>query len=162
MNAAAEEEVEYTIYQVSQAAGVSARTLRYWTTRGLLESPENHAWATRYSAAYRARACAIQKLREAGMNWDDVRAELQRLDRPPPPPPPVPAPPAATVVAEAPPRRPPPPPSFPSEHWEHIVIVPGLELRVNLRGGQILRKMAQEIYSQYGPAPLSASEAPDV
>jgi hypothetical protein len=39
---------------------------------------------------------------------------------------------------------------YPAERWERVVLIPGLELFVNGAGGAILRRLAAEIYAQYG------------
>lgn len=39
--------------------------------------------------------------------------------------------------------------TYPSARWEHIVLLPGLELRVKSDGGPLLRRVAQEIYDHY-------------
>jgi DNA-binding transcriptional MerR regulator len=126
----------YTIDQIGQATGLTPRTIRHWTARGLLEPPPFHAAATRYGRDHLARLRSIKQLREQGLRLDAIRA---RLD----------APPAPTV--EAPAR--PPPPKYPAERWERIVLVPGVELHVNAAGGPMLRRMAEEIFAAYGPAP---------
>ena len=126
----------YTIEQIAQAAGLTARTIRYWTARGLLEAPPFRAAATRYGREHLTRLRAIRQLREQNVLLDDIRA---RLDAPQPP------------AAQTPVR--PPPPTYPLERWERIVLVPGVELHVNAAGGPMLRRMAEEIYAAYGPAP---------
>ncbi|MFS8070381.1 MAG: helix-turn-helix domain-containing protein, partial [Byssovorax sp.] len=54
----------YTIDQIGQATGLTPRTIRHWTARGLLEPPPFRAAATRYSRDHLARLRAIQALRE--------------------------------------------------------------------------------------------------
>lgn len=126
----------YTIDQIGRATGLTPRTIRYWTARGLLEPPPFRAAATRYGRDHLARLRAVQQLREQGLGLDVIRA---RLDAPAP-------------AAEQAPVRP-PPPKYPAERWERIVLVPGVELHVNAAGGPMLRRMAEEIFAAYGPAP---------
>lgn len=125
----------YTIEQIAQATGLTARTVRHWTARGLLEAPPFRAAATRYGPEHLARLRAIQELRKRGLRLDAIRA---RLDAPPAP------------AVETPAK--PPPPKYPAERWERIVLVPGVELHVNTAGGPMLRRMAEEIFAAYGPA----------
>jgi DNA-binding transcriptional MerR regulator len=129
-------EESYTIDQIAHATGLTPRTIRHWTARGLLEPPPFHAAATRYGRDHLTRLRAIQALREQNFRLDAIRA---RLDTPPAPAPQAPA-------------RP-PPPKYPLERWERIVLVPGVELHVNAAGGPMLRRMAEEIFAAYGPAP---------
>ena len=129
-------EESYAIHQIARATGLPPRTIRHWTARGLLEAPPFRAAATRYSREHLARLRAIQQLREQNVRLDVIRA---RLDAPPPP--------AATAPVR------PPPPKYPLERWERIVLVPGVELHVNAAGGPMLRRMAEEIFAAYGPAP---------
>ena len=129
-------EESYTIDQIGLATGLTPRTIRHWTARGLLEPPPFHAAATRYSRDHLTRLRAIQALRKQNILLDTIRA---RLDAPPPAP------------EQAPAR--PPPPKYPAERWERIVLVPGVELHVNTAGGPMLRRMAEEIFAAYGPAP---------
>lgn len=129
-------EDSYTIDQIARATGLTARTIRHWTARGLLEAPPFRAAATRYGRDHLARLLAIQELRTQNVRLDVIRA---RLDAPPPP------------EAHSPAR--PPPPKYPLERWERIVLVPGVELHVNAAGGPMLRRMAEEIFAAYGPTP---------
>lgn len=84
---------------------------------------------------------AIRQLRERNVGLDDIRA---RLDAPQPPAPPAPVRPQ--------------PPKYLLEGWELIVLVPGVELHVNAAGGPMLRRMAEEIYAAYGPAPAEEQD----
>lgn len=129
-------EESYTIDQIARATGLTARTIRHWTARGLFEPPPFQAAGTRYGREHLARLRAIQQLREQNVRLDVIRA---RLDAPPAPTPQVPA-------------RP-PPPKYPLERWERIVLVPGVELHVNAAGGPMLRRMAEEIFASFGPTP---------
>ncbi len=126
----------YTIDQIAHATGLTARTIRHWTARGLIEPPPFRAAATRYGGEHLARLRAIQQLREQNVRLDVIRA---RLD--------APAAPVAPALVR------PPPPRYPLERWERIVLVPGVELHVNAAGGPMLRRMAEEIYAAYGPTP---------
>lgn len=124
----------YTLDQIAAATGLTPRTIRHWTARGLFEPPPFQAAATRYGRDHLARLRAIQQLRAQGLLLDAIRA---RLDAPPP------------ELPQAPVRS---PPKYPAERWERIVLVPGVELHVNAAGGPMLRRMAEEIFAHYGPA----------
>ena len=135
-------EESYTIEQIARATGLTARTIRHWTARGVLEPPPFRAAATRYGRDHLERLRAIQQLREQNVRLDAIRA---RLDAP------------APLAVQSPAR--PPPPKYPLERWERIVLVPGVELHVNAAGGPMLRRMAEEIFAAYGPTPAEDIEA---
>src|SRR5262249_48930812 len=44
----------------------------------------------------------------------------------------------------------PAPASYPADTWERVVLLPGLELLVKSGGTPVLRRIAQEIYTNYG------------
>lgn len=167
------EEDEYSIHEVAAEVGVGERTLHYWMSCGLLQPPPFRGWATVYGRDYVARAKAIKALRDEGLSTAQIGEELAARDRAAKAralaaaaattaareaAPALAAP--AHSVSEGATRPPPPLAPYPSEPWERIVLVPGLELHVNLAGGQILRRMAREIYSHYGP-PLVDAPKPE-
>jgi DNA-binding transcriptional MerR regulator len=134
----------YTIVELAREAGVSTRTIRSWYTQGLFVAPPFAGPSTRYDAEHRLRVLAIQKMRREGLRMAAIKQRLTKMSladieaflAPPPPAP----------------RPPPPEPTYTAEHWERIVLVPGLEVHVNGAGGPILRRMAQEIVSYFGGA----------
>ena len=66
----------------------------------------------------------------------------------------VPASPAAPPSADG-VRTPPPEPSYPAVRWEVVTLMDGLVLLVNPAGGQVLRRVAADIYRYYGARPTA-------
>jgi DNA-binding transcriptional MerR regulator len=137
----------YTINELLAATGTSARTVRHWIARGLLDAPEMRGVATRYTEEQMLRARAIAALRRQNLKLAAIRKRLANASRddlealvaP------VGTRPAPTVVPP-----PPPPPTFPAQSWYRLVLLPGLELHVDANGGPLLQRIAQAIYDHYG------------
>ncbi|MEV4509993.1 MerR family transcriptional regulator [Dactylosporangium sp. NPDC049525] len=69
----------YTIGQVAQRAGVSARTVRFWSDRGVLPPVDRSSGGyRRYDEAAVARLELIRTLRDLGLSLDAVAALLAR------------------------------------------------------------------------------------
>jgi DNA-binding transcriptional MerR regulator len=141
----ADTDASYTIAEVAAAAGVAPRTIRHWVRERLLPAPPFRGAATTYDRERFVRARAIARWRAQGLRLRAIRqrlaatplAELERLVAPTPSP-------------DA-PRVPPPPPTYPAEAWERVVLLPGLELHVRPDASLALRRIAQDIYTHYGP-----------
>lgn len=150
----------YTIDQLAGAVGVQRRTIRLWVARRLLSPPRSRGPGARYAADSMLRVRVIAKLRHDGWLLDQIAHEIahatpeQLASLLPPPAPVSPAPPLAAPAPDAGNASPPPPspPSYPAARWERVVLVPGLELHVDLSAGQALQRVAHEIYRHYGPA----------
>ncbi|HUQ56514.1 MerR family transcriptional regulator [Lentzea sp.] len=68
-----------TIGQLARRAGLSARTLRFWSDEGVITPAGRSAGGYRlYDAACAARVEFIRSLRELGFGLDDVRRLLER------------------------------------------------------------------------------------
>jgi DNA-binding transcriptional MerR regulator len=142
-----------TAYDLALQTGVSRDTIFTWTGRGLLPPVAFHGTHTRYGATHQLRAGLIAKLRKEGVPYADItRAlavsddELIRRAAPPPPPPPPPSPVAAPVAA--------------SDHgptWQHVELLPGLELHVASAASAFVRRIADEVIARYR---ASASDPP--
>lgn len=133
----------YTIEDLCEAAGVSARTIRSWIARGLVPSTTPRGPLTRYDAAHRERVVAIARLRAAEVPLRDIPRRLA----------------AEAAAAQAAAARPPVPelvrlplaPSYPARPWQRVELVPGLELHVDLARGPVLGRLAQAVYDWFGP-----------
>lgn len=152
---------EWTVREVATEIGVGRRTLRAWSAFGLVEAPPFRGAKTSYGRAQVERLVAIRKLREAGLGLGEIKARLAAEEA-------VKAERArlaeeeaaakAAAAAEAPQAerearaevKPAERAGYPAERWERVVLIPGLELFVNGAGGAILRRLAAEIYAQYG------------
>jgi DNA-binding transcriptional MerR regulator len=156
----------YRLEEITRLADVSRRALRYYIQRGLLPGPEPRGIATVYTHEQLVRLRAIVLLRRRDrLRLDQVKrrlqsmalAEIEALVAPPAPPaspapPPSPAPaPAATSATRA-------VGQVPCVRWDHVELLPGLELRVRSDAGPLLRRLVQEIYAQYTATP--AADAP--
>jgi DNA-binding transcriptional MerR regulator len=113
--------------------GMSNRTIYAWVRAGLLPRPTSTGRGVRYDDAFIERATTIRRLRREGLNFDQIRRRLAT-------PPAQPAPPAPPTA----------PAGLPSERWERLTLVPGLELSYRTDGGPVLRRLAAEIWQQFG------------
>lgn len=157
----------YRLEEITRLADVSPRALRYYIERGLLPGPEPRGAATVYTHEQLVRLQAIALLRRRDrLTLDRIKrrlhcmsaADLEALIAPPAPPappePPLPPPPAPTMEAI-------PAGHLPCVRWDHVELLPGLELRVRSDAGPLLRRLVREIYGQYAAAPRAAHTAAD-
>jgi DNA-binding transcriptional MerR regulator len=68
----------YKLEDVAKAAGVSARTVRYYVQRGLLPAPTFRGKDSSYGREHLARLKAIRRLQDAFLPLDAIQAELAR------------------------------------------------------------------------------------
>lgn len=125
-----------TMDELTAKTGISRRTIYGWVRADLLPTPTSSGPGVRYDDAFVERTTTIRRLRREGLNFDQIR---RRLATPPPQPEP-PAPPAGPL-------------GLPSEHWERLMLLPGLELFYRADGGPVLRRLAVEIWKQFGTSP---------
>ena len=71
-------ETSYKLDELAAAAGVSARTVRYYVQRGLLPAPAFRGRDTAYSGEHLLRLQAIKRLQERFLPLDAIQAELER------------------------------------------------------------------------------------
>jgi DNA-binding transcriptional MerR regulator len=139
----------FTAPELCRTLGISSRTLRNWITSGILERPDFHGRSTFYTAedVRRGRAALAMRGRKRpplstlakrlnGLTSGELEALAtgRKIATP-------------THVPE-PPRA----PSYPAERWEHVVLAPGLELRVLESAPPIYKRIVDEIYRHYGQA----------
>lgn len=115
----------YKLDELATAAGVAARTIRYYVQRGLLPAPEFRGKDTAYGREHLLRLQAIRKLQAQHLPLDEIQARLVAL---------TPGELAALASGADPatPVRPvaSTPRPQPSERWQRITLAPGLELHV--------------------------------
>jgi DNA-binding transcriptional MerR regulator len=69
----------YTIGDLADAAGVTPRTIRYYTTEGLLPPPDTRGKYARYRHIHLLRLQIIARLKEAYLPLGEIRTQLERL-----------------------------------------------------------------------------------
>jgi DNA-binding transcriptional MerR regulator len=72
-------EEQYTISELADAAGVTPRTVRYYTTEGLLPPADMRGKYALYSRVHRLRLQLIAQLKESYLPLGEIRARLERL-----------------------------------------------------------------------------------
>ena len=73
------DEYRYTIGELAEAAGVTARTIRYYTAEGLLPPPETQGKYARYRADHRNRLALIAQLKDAYLPLHEIRQQTAQL-----------------------------------------------------------------------------------
>src|SRR5688572_13071844 len=77
---AANRDKPMTLAELTDAADVSVRTVRYYIAEGLLPPPEGAGPASAYSAGHLARLRLIQRLKEAYLPLKEIRLRLAGLE----------------------------------------------------------------------------------
>jgi DNA-binding transcriptional MerR regulator len=164
----------YTSKQIVQLTGVGIRTYRHWIGLGFLASARGRGPGARYGVEQLDRVRVVQALRAQGAGLDEIKRRLSvmtpeqmaALIPPPPsppappspsPPPPPPQPSVATVaptdvVSESASSTLAPPAGYRATAWETVELMPGLLLMVAQNRGDLVRRLAHEIYRSYGTA----------
>lgn len=73
------EETTYTIGALADAAGVTPRTIRYYTSEGLLPPPDTRGKYALYSEDHLLRLRLIARLKDAYLPLGEIRARLEPL-----------------------------------------------------------------------------------
>jgi len=121
--------LQLSIGELSEAAGVSRRTIRYYVQRGLIPPPMGAGRGHYYTAVHLERLRQIRSLQDDALSLEAIAA---RLDGP--------AQPDGTAETPA---------AGPSALWLRLPVAPGLEL--HLEGGRFrisparLRRLAQAV-----------------
>ena len=70
----------YDLAELSDRAGVSVRTIRYYIQQGLLPSPESRGPGTRYEREHLDRLKLIRRLQREHLPLAEIRRRIERLD----------------------------------------------------------------------------------
>ncbi|NOK62539.1 MAG: hypothetical protein GFH27_549333n27 [Chloroflexi bacterium AL-W] len=73
------EEHSYTIGELAQAAGVTPRTIRYYTAEGLLPPPDTRGRYALYGETHLLRLRLIARLKDAYLPLGEIKSRLQPL-----------------------------------------------------------------------------------
>lgn len=60
------DKTDWTLSQLAEETGISARTIRYYISRGLLDGPETAGRTAAYNTGHRDRLVEIQRLQREG------------------------------------------------------------------------------------------------
>src|SRR5689334_19976786 len=74
------EEKLYTIGELADVAGVTPRTVRYYTTEGLLPSPDMRGRYALYGEEHLLRLQLIGRLKEAFLPLGEIKTRLDQLN----------------------------------------------------------------------------------
>src|SRR3954470_2417771 len=74
------EETLYTIGQLAELAGVTPRTIRYYTAEGLLPRPDARGQYALYGAEHLLRLQLIGQLKENYLPFGEIKARIEHLD----------------------------------------------------------------------------------
>src|SRR5829696_2721263 len=74
------ERSEYTLNELTELAGVSARTVRYYISEGLLPPPDSTGPRASYSEAHLNRLLLIGRLKNAYLPLREIRRHLDSMD----------------------------------------------------------------------------------
>jgi DNA-binding transcriptional MerR regulator len=74
------EEPAYTIGELADLAGVTPRTIRYYTAEGLLPKPDARGQYALYGAEHLLRLRLIARLKEAYLPLGEIKARIEHLD----------------------------------------------------------------------------------
>jgi DNA-binding transcriptional MerR regulator len=74
------EEMLYTIGQLAQLAGVTPRTIRYYTAEGLLPRPDARGQYALYGEQHLLRLQLIAHLKESYLPLGEIKAQIENLD----------------------------------------------------------------------------------
>ena len=73
------EELLYTIGELAEKAGVTPRTIRYYTAEGLLPAPETRGRYALYADEHLRRLQLIARLKEAYLPLEEIKAYMSEL-----------------------------------------------------------------------------------
>lgn len=74
------EETLYTIGQLAELAGVTPRTIRYYTAEGLLPRPDARGQYALYGEQHLLRLQLIARLKETYLPLSEIKARIENLD----------------------------------------------------------------------------------
>jgi DNA-binding transcriptional MerR regulator len=128
------EPYRYTIADLENETGISARTIRYYITEGLLPAAKGRGVGATYSPVHLLRLKAIAALKENHTPLSEIRQRLDGIRE---------ADLAAMLQVETAP---------PEDRWRRVLLHPDLELHVRERSGRdrdyALERVAETIVKQ--------------
>jgi DNA-binding transcriptional MerR regulator len=164
----------YKLEELATAAGVGARTVRYYVQRGLLPAPDFRGSHTTYGREHLLRLRAIRRLQESHLPLDVIQARLATLswveleslargvpssnppEHPPERPPEILPPAGSPYRAPAPPPRDAAAPSRPLVAvWHRLELAPGLELSVRTDAPADSLHLARALVGAHQPSLLA-------
>jgi DNA-binding transcriptional MerR regulator len=74
------EETFYTISQLAKRAGVTPRTIRYYTAEGLLPRPDTRGQYAQYGPEHLLRLQLIARLKDAYLPLGEIKTQIEHLD----------------------------------------------------------------------------------
>ena len=151
----------FDLNELSDRAGVTPRTVRYYIQQGLLRSPGTPGPGAKYDEGHLGRLRLIRRLQREHLPLSEIRrrleslgdAEVQRLLEEPRAPAPASAvdyvrsvlqePPQLFAAAMAAPSE--PPPGADRSQWDRITLAPDLELHVRRPLSRGQNKMVEKL-----------------
>jgi DNA-binding transcriptional MerR regulator len=128
------EPYRYTMADLEAETGISARTIRYYITEGLLPAAKGRGVGATYSPAHLLRLKAISALKENHTPLGEIKQRLEGIRE---------ADLAAMLQVETAP---------PEDRWRRVLLHPDLELHVRERSGRdrnyALEKVVETIVRQ--------------
>lgn len=143
----------YKLDELAAAAGVSARTVRYYVQRGLLPGPVFRGKDSAYDQGHLVRLRAIKRLQEAFLPLDAIQAELSKrsleeIEKLADGEPLAASPLAPSPIAQA-PLAPPPKRGGPdAQQWTKWTLAPGLELTLSHDAAPEVRALAEALLAR--------------
>jgi DNA-binding transcriptional MerR regulator len=136
----------YRVSDVLRRTGLTRRAIRHYVQMKLIAGAKARGPGTVYTHEQLVRLQVIALLRRRDrMSLPKIRqrlagltlADLEALLPKPPPPPPESAPKPEAIAASA-------------VLWQHVPLLPGLELRIRDDAGPVIHRLAREIATTYG------------
>ena len=169
----------YKLDELAAAAGIGARTVRYYVQRGLLPAPVFRGRDTTYGADHLLRLRAIRTLQARFVSLDAMEAELDACTPADlaalaaghlaPVAPQAPAPQSPQTQAPQSPQAPAPPQDSAPDAgraWQRWPLAPGLELHLAAEAtpqvrelARLLRQAAANTVSESAAAPTALAQA---
>ena len=144
----------YSTATFMTASGLTVRTIRDWTKNKLLPRPTGRGRGTRYAERHLAAAHAVRFLRGQGLSLREIRARITGLSEAEltqlVPQASVAADPFAAEEQIASAQQNSVQPAYPAKAIEVVELMDGLSLLVNLEHGGLVKRVAADIYRNYG------------
>lgn len=147
------DEITYTIGELAEQAGVTPRTIRYYTAEGLLPRPDARGQYALYGAEHLLRLRLIARLKDSFLPLGEIRARIDGLSAN-----------QIRALLEEETLEPPAPPTSAAEYLSHVLTRPGAPLGLAEPAAQYLPATppaaAPASPAIQAPAPAGAPPAP--